>query len=78
MTGLTPATTYSYRVGDAAGGWSAVFNFSTLPADVGSAAHPLRIVHIGDMGYGNARSGREPPGCVCVPLGRRARGEGRG
>ena len=47
MTGLARGTPYSYRVGDAAGGWSAVFNTTTMPADVGSAATPLRIIQIG-------------------------------
>lgn len=57
MTGLQPGTTYSYRVGSpsAANGLSDVWSFSTLPADVGTpAGRPLRLVQIGDMGYGNA------------------------
>lgn len=51
MTGLARGAAYSYQVGDAAGGWSRVFNTTTLPADVGSAANPLRVVQIADMGY---------------------------
>jgi hypothetical protein len=52
MAALAPATTYEYRVGDAALGVSAVFNFTTLPPNVGSAARPLKVVEIADMGYG--------------------------
>ena len=32
-TGLTAATTYSYRVGNATDGWSAIGTFATAPAD---------------------------------------------
>jgi hypothetical protein len=52
MTGLVPGMNYSYRVGDAAGGWSDVFTFKTLDTDAGSPQNPLRILQIGDMGYG--------------------------
>jgi predicted MPP superfamily phosphohydrolase len=51
MTGLSPATTYYYRVGDAAGGWSPVASFKTLGADVGGAT-PLRVAVVADMGWG--------------------------
>lgn len=51
MTGLAPGTAYSYVVGDAAGGWSAPTTFTTLPANVGTAARPLRIVNLGDMDW---------------------------
>jgi hypothetical protein len=54
MVNLAPGTTYTYRVGDADGGWSDLFNFTTLPLNAGTAARPLRVVQIGDMGYGNA------------------------
>ena len=54
MTGLTPDTLYGYRVGDAAGGWSDVYQFRTLPTNAGTAERPLRIVQIGDMGFGPA------------------------
>ena len=52
MGGLSAGTAYTYRVGSDGGGWSAWANFSTLPADAGSDARPLRLVHIGDMGWG--------------------------
>jgi hypothetical protein len=52
MAALAPATTYEYRVGDAALGVSAVFNFSTMPLNAGSAARPLKVLQIADMGYG--------------------------
>lgn len=50
MTGLQPGTKYSYRVGDAATLWSEVYNFTTMPTNVGTPARPLRVVQIGDMG----------------------------
>lgn len=53
ITNLEPGLTYTYRVGDEAGGWSAAYNFSTLPLRVGSVGRPLRIVQIGDMAYDN-------------------------
>lgn len=53
ITNLEPGLTYTYRVGDEAGGWSAAYNFSTLPFRVGSVGRPLRIVQIGDMAYDN-------------------------
>jgi len=43
----------SYRVGSDASGWSSVRNFSTLPSNAGSTARPLRLIHIGDMGWGD-------------------------
>ena len=49
MTGLAPGSAYWYRVGSAAQGWSGVFNFSTLPANAGTAERPLRIIQISDM-----------------------------
>ena len=51
MTGLDAGSSYDYQVGDGAAAWSATRTFATLPADVGSAARPLRIVQIGDMAY---------------------------
>jgi hypothetical protein len=55
MTGLLPGTQYAYSVGSnsSAGGVSEVFSFTTLAADAGSEARPLRIVQLGDTGYGN-------------------------
>jgi len=55
MTGLLPGTQYVYSVGSnsSAGGVSEVFSFTTLAADAGSEARPLRIVQLGDTGYGN-------------------------
>ena len=52
MTGLAPGSAYDYQVGSAAAGLSRRFSFRTLAADAGSAATPVRIVQIGDMGYG--------------------------
>eukprot|EP00048_Salpingoeca_helianthica_P016303 m.231573 g.231573 ORF g.231573 m.231573 type:complete len:532 (-) comp18412_c0_seq1:113-1708(-) len=52
MTNLRPATRYFYRVGDASGGWSRVWSFETLPTNAGTSARPLRVLQIGDMGYG--------------------------
>jgi len=55
MTGLARGADYCYRVGgvNSAGveGWSAPIGFSTVPADAGSAASPLRLIQTGDMGY---------------------------
>jgi hypothetical protein len=51
MTGLSAGASYDYQVGDGAAQWSATRTFATLPADVGSAARPLRIAQIGDMAY---------------------------
>jgi hypothetical protein len=51
MTGLQAGATYTYRVGDDEGGWSPAVNFTVLPANVGTAARPLRVVQIGDMAY---------------------------
>jgi hypothetical protein len=53
MAGLTPGAAYTYRVGSDAGGWSAWENFTALPSDAGTDARPLRLVHIGDMGWGD-------------------------
>ena len=51
MTQLAEGTQYWYRVGDAQapGGWSDVFNFTTLPSNAGSTERPLRIIQISDM-----------------------------
>ncbi len=53
MAGLSPGAAYTYRVGSDAGGWSAWENFTALPSDVGTDSRPLRLVHIGDMGWGD-------------------------
>ena len=53
ITGLAPGQAVFYRVGDADGGFSGTTSFRTLPADAGSAARPLRVASIADMGYGN-------------------------
>jgi len=50
MGGLLPGTVYYYRVGDASG-WSPVYSFSTLNASAGLTT-PLRVILLGDMGYG--------------------------
>jgi len=49
MTGLAPATTYAYRVGDpAADRWSDWTEFTTAPADAG----PFSFVYLGDAQMG--------------------------
>jgi hypothetical protein len=53
MTNLSAGTTYSYRVGDANGGWSKVFNFTTFASNIGSTERPFRIAQIGDEAYDN-------------------------
>lgn len=55
LGGLTPATTYYYTAGDAAGGWSSVTSFKTAPA--AGAEFPAAVAVFGDMGiwgYSNA------------------------
>lgn len=42
MTGLLPGQTYSYRVGDASGGWSEPYNFTAFPDNLGTADRPFR------------------------------------
>eukprot|EP00047_Mylnosiga_fluctuans_P007489 m.253667 g.253667 ORF g.253667 m.253667 type:complete len:536 (+) comp18485_c0_seq1:382-1989(+) len=54
MAGLQANTTYAYRVGDAFGGWSPLWTFTTLPAAAGTSLRPLRIIQIGDMSYDNS------------------------
>jgi hypothetical protein len=51
MVGLQPDTTYSYRVGDASGGFSDVLSMHTLPAAVTGTRY-LRVAVVADMGYG--------------------------
>jgi len=53
MTNLKAGTTYQYRVGDASGGWSDTVTFSTFPEDIGTTDRPLRMVQIGDTGWGD-------------------------
>lgn len=50
MTGLAPGAAYSYRVGDGTT-WSAVVNITTIPANAGSDARPLRFAQLGDGAY---------------------------
>ena len=55
LTGLSPDTTYYYRVGCSdANVFSDVQSFKTFPTDIGTTAHPLRIAVVGDMGYGKS------------------------
>jgi hypothetical protein len=54
MTGLTPATTYTYRVGSVAHGQSPIINFRTLPLNAGTAERPLRVFNVADMGTENS------------------------
>jgi hypothetical protein len=60
---LQAGTRYMYRVGDSSGGWSGVFTYSALPADVGSDARPLRLLQVADMAYDQAsdHTVRPPP-----------------
>ena len=53
MTDLEPGMPYTYRVGDANGGWSRTWNFTTLPTNAGTTQRPMRLLNIGDMGYSN-------------------------
>jgi predicted phosphodiesterase len=46
VTGLTPATTYRYRVGGP-GAWSREFTFRSAPSDM---CAPVRLVVVGDSG----------------------------
>merc|ERR1711871_1053042 len=48
MTKLVPGTTYYYRYGDNATGWSAIRSFVASPAE--DAARPTTIAAFGDMG----------------------------
>ncbi len=59
---LQPGTTYTYRVGDASGGWSDAFTYAALPADVGSEGRPLRLLQVADMAYDAASDHT-----VCAP-----------
>jgi phosphodiesterase/alkaline phosphatase D-like protein len=50
MVDLSPDTQYWYRVGDTTSSvWSEIFNFTTLPLNVGSPERPLRVIQIADM-----------------------------
>lgn len=51
MDGLTPNTTYEYRVGSDDAVWSAWQAFTTLPSNAGTPERPLRIASVADMGY---------------------------
>ena len=48
LTKLRPDTTYFYRVGDKAGGWSAVYSFRTAPVD----PKEFTFTAFGDHGVG--------------------------
>jgi len=50
---LAPATQYFYRCGDAAGGWSAVYTFTTPPDNTDT---PFTIAIYGDMGIVNSQN----------------------
>lgn len=56
MTALKPNATYYYRVGCAAGGWSKVFRFRTMPAAPMDRA--ARVAVIGDMGLASSNDTR--------------------
>ena len=51
---LQHGVTYSYRVGDRSGGWSDVFTYTALPADIGCETRPLRLLQVADMAYDQA------------------------
>jgi acid phosphatase type 7 len=53
MRGLTASTTYTYRVGSDAFGWSQEFSFVTLPLNIGTSERPLRVIGVADMGWGD-------------------------
>lgn len=50
MTGLSPNTQYYYVVGGG-NAFSDIRTFTTFSNDIGTAARPLRILQVGDMGY---------------------------
>jgi 3',5'-cyclic AMP phosphodiesterase CpdA len=50
LRGLNASTTYSYRVGDESGGWSAYYQFRTEPDVAPTPDRPVRILSIGDEG----------------------------
>lgn len=52
MTNLDHDTTYWYRVGSNASGWSRNYSFHTIPQNVGTTERPLRVIAIADMDYG--------------------------
>ena len=57
MTGLTPATKYYYKVGDAkSGAWSKVFNFQSATTAPPKPGEPQLHVIFGDMGASHAYS----------------------
>lgn len=51
MHPLAPGTAYDYTVGSTEAE-SAPVTFSTVPSNAGTAARPLRVINIGDMGWG--------------------------
>jgi hypothetical protein len=55
MTGLTPGSTVYYRASDNTGAWSPVASFNATRASF-SAADPLVIAWLGDMGLTNAQA----------------------
>lgn len=56
---MTPNTRFYYHVGDAIGGWSAVYSLKTPPVvgELVTADRPLLIATYGDMGTVCGRSG---------------------
>jgi len=52
LTDLRPATVYTFRCGDAAGGWSALSTFTTAPGDTAKA---FAVAIYGDMGIENSQ-----------------------
>ena len=52
VTGLSPNTTYYYRVGDPLHGWSRTYAFTTLPL----ITEELHCLVYGDLGYNNSQS----------------------
>jgi hypothetical protein len=58
MTGLSPGTTYYYRVGDGESTWSAVSSFTATrtAAQMAAPQRPLTIAFLGDLGYANGQA----------------------
>ena len=52
MTGLPAGSPITYSVGSDAS-MSANITFNTLPSNIGTAARPLRIINVADMGWGS-------------------------
>ncbi len=54
MTGLTPSSSYYYRVGNDQYGWSSVFPFTSAPSVGDTSIYPISFITYGDMGISNS------------------------